>query len=118
MLNSVFFTQKIAVLILSTVPFISNSIYLHTLLYLGSISIIVFNHKMHTSHLSFYAALCPDPVDINNGMITFTGNSINDTATYSCNSGFELIGDATRTCTQVDVNFAIFSPQAPFCRRE
>ena len=73
---------------------------------------------MHSSHLSFYAALCPDPVDINNGMITFTGNSINDTATYSCNSGFELIGDATRTCTQVDVNFAIFSPQAPFCRRK
>ena len=75
---------------------------------------------MHSSHLSLSAALCPDPVDINNGVMTFTGNSVNDTATYTCNSGFELIGDATRTCilSLVDVNFAIFSPQAPFCRRE
>ena len=73
---------------------------------------------MHSSHLSLSAALCPDPVDINNGVMTFTGNSVNDTATYTCNSGFELIGDATRICTQVDANFAIFSPQAPLCRRK
>jgi len=51
-------------------------------------------------------------------MTSFTGNSVNDTATYTCNSGFELIGDATTTCTQVDANFAVFSPQVQFCRRE
>ena len=68
--------------------------------------------------LPYSVALCPDPVDIDNGMVTFTGNSVGDTATYTCNLGFELIGDATTTCTQVDVNSAAFSPQPPVCRRE
>ena len=63
------------------------------------------------------AALCSNPVDIGNGMVTFTGNSIGDTATYSCNAGFELDGGAT-TCTAVDENSAEFSPQPPVCRRE
>ena len=70
-----------------------------------------------SSNLSCSAALCPGPVDIANGMVTFTGNSVGDAATYSCNSGFELIGGVTTTCTQVDPNSAAFSSQAPFCRR-
>ena len=61
--------------------------------------------------------LCPDPVGIANGMVTFTGNSIGATATYTCDSGFELIGGATTTCTQVNMNSAAFEP-APSCRRE
>ena len=64
------------------------------------------------------AALCPDPANIVNGMVTFTGNSVGDTATYTCNSGFELIGSMTTTCTLVDVDFAAFSPAPPVCRRE
>ena len=64
------------------------------------------------------AALCPDPVDIVNGMVTFTGNSVGDTASYTCNSDFELIGGATTTCTLVDVNTAVFTPDPPVCRRE
>ena len=51
-------------------------------------------------------------------MVTFTGNSVDDTATYSCNMGFEQIGNATVTCTQVDVNSAVFSPAPPVCRRK
>ena len=51
-------------------------------------------------------------------MVTVTGNSVDDTATYTCNSGFELIGNASATCSQVDVNSAAFSPAAPECRRE
>ena len=51
-------------------------------------------------------------------MVTFTDTSVGDTATYTCNSGFELIGDATTTCTQVDANSALFTPAQPFCRRE
>ena len=73
---------------------------------------------MHSSHLSCSAVLCSDPVDINNGMVTFNGTSINDTATYSCDSGFELIGLATTTCTLVEANSAIFQPEPPLCRRE
>ena len=64
------------------------------------------------------AALCSDPAVIDNGMVTFTGNSIGDTATYSCNPGFELDGGATTTCTAVDENSAEFSPQSPVCRCE
>ena len=69
-------------------------------------------------HIYFCTALCPDPVDPVNGMVTFTRNSINDTATYSCNMGFELVGSSTVTCTQVDVNSAAFSPVPPVCRRK
>ena len=63
------------------------------------------------------AVLCPDPVDIDNGMVTFTGNSVGDTATYTCDSGFELIGGAITTCTGV-INSAVFQPAPPSCRRE
>ena len=69
---------------------------------------LLYQHKESCS-----AALCPDPVDIVNGMVTF--NSIDDSATYTCNSGFELIGDAT--CIQGDAN-ATFTLDPPFCRRE
>ena len=64
------------------------------------------------------AALCSDPAVVDNGTVTFTGNFIGGTATYSCNSGFELDGGATTTCTAVDENSAEFSPQPPVCRRE
>ena len=74
---------------------------------------------MHITRLSYSAALCPVPDNIENGIVTSsTGASVGDTATYTCNPGFELIGDATTTCTQVDVNSAAFVPQPPVCRRE
>ena len=63
-------------------------------------------------------ALCPDPVHPVNGMVTFTENSVGDTATYSCNMGFEPVGSATVTCTQVNVSLATFSPVPPVCRRK
>jgi len=61
--------------------------------------------------------LCRDPADIVNGMRTFTGNSVGDTATYTCDPGFEPIGVTTTTCTLVD-NFAVFLPNPPSCMRE
>ena len=66
----------------------------------------------------FPAALCSNPVDIDNSMVLFTGNSIGDTATYSCNSGYELEGATTTTCTAVDADSAQFLPEPPVCRRE
>ena len=67
----------------------------------------------------FSAALCLDPPAIVNGMSTFTGNSVGDTATYSCNTGFELIGDLTTMCTQIDATSAAFpAVPPPECRRE
>ena len=61
---------------------------------------------------------CPNPVEIDNGMVTFTGNLDGDTASYTCDMGFELIGVATTTCTQVDANSATFQPAPPSCRRK
>ena len=76
-------------------------------------------HQLDHLEESCSAALCPDPDGILNGMRTFTGNSVGDTATYICNSNFELIGDATTTCTLVDDNSAAFpSVPPPVCRRE
>ena len=75
-------------------------------------------HQLNHLDESCSAALCPDPAPIVNGMVTISGNSVGDTATYTCYSGFELIGVTTTTCTQVDVNTAGFSPDPPVCRRE
>ena len=72
-------------------------------------------HQLNHLNESCSAALCPDPAANVNGMVTFTGNSVGDTATYTCDPGFELIGSETTTCTQVDVNTASFTP---VCRRE
>ena len=69
-------------------------------------------------HLFFCTALCPDPVDPMNGMVTFSGNSVDDNATYSCNMSFELVGSSTAMCTQVDANSAEFSSAPPVCRRK
>ena len=43
-------------------------------------------------------ALCPDLVDPVNGMVMMTGNSVGDTATYSCNDGYSLSGVDMVTC--------------------
>ncbi len=51
-------------------------------------------------------------------MVTFNGNSVGDMAAYTCNSGFELIENATATCTLVDMDSAEFQPAPPSCRRE
>ena len=66
----------------------------------------------------FTIALCPDPTAPANGAVTFTGNTITDLnmATYSCNSGFELIGNTSATCIGVSLNASIFSPDAPTCQ--
>lgn len=64
-----------------------------------------------------FLALCPDPNDPANGGVTFTGNSVGDTATYACNTGFELIGDTEATCNQAtDGSSSSFEPAAPSCR--
>ena len=79
---------------------------------------MVVHLQVHRSNVPCSAVLCSNPVDIVNGMVTFTGNSVGDTATYTCDPGFELIGTATITCTQVDENNAEFSSVIPLCRRE
>ena len=65
------------------------------------------------------AALCGSPDSPENGQVAQSGSSIGDTATYSCNNGFELVGDEQATCTQsVDGGQASFQPAAPNCLRK
>ena len=55
-----------------------------------------------------------------NGMRTFTGNSVGDTTTYTCNANFEIIGVPITSCTvAADGNSATFPMVPPLeCRRE
>ena len=78
--------------------------------------ILMYSVAADYGHTPSYAALCPDPNDPVNGAVTFTGNSIDNTATYTCNMGFELVGSATATCTLDEV--VTFSPEPPECRRK
>ena len=65
----------------------------------------------------FYIALCLNPSNPSNGQVTSAGNSVGDTATYTCNTGFELIGQAVATCTQAsDRNSATIVPAPPVCQ--
>ena len=67
----------------------------------------------------FTIALCPVPNNISNGTVTFSGNSVGDNATYTCDTEFELIGDAETICTQAtDMNSASFVPAEPICLRK
>ena len=46
----------------------------------------------------FLAVQCPALSDPENGAVSTTGTGVGDTATYTCNSGYELSGSDTRTC--------------------
>ena len=47
-------------------------------------------------------------------MVTMTGNSAGDTASYTCDAGYELIGSMTVTCT----SDGKWSDEPPMCRRK
>ena len=55
---------------------------------------------------------CPDLDDPANGEVMVSGMSPGDTATYTCDSGFELVGADTLTCG----NDGQWSPAPSICR--
>ena len=56
---------------------------------------------------------CGNLTDPANGQVTHTsGTTFKQTATYSCNTGYILVGDSTRTC-QATGNW---SGSAPTCQ--
>ena len=55
---------------------------------------------------------CPSLPDIPNGSVTESGFTTGDTATYSCDEGFELVGESTRECS----SDSTWSGEAPVCR--
>ena len=62
--------------------------------------------------LSLTAVNCGNLTDPANGQVDHTaGNTLGQTATYSCNTGYDLVGDSNRTC-QATGNW---SESAPTC---
>ena len=59
-------------------------------------------------------ALCPDLTDPANGAVMMTGNSVDDTATYTCDMGYELVGVMTVTCQ----SNGMWDNPPPVCRRK
>ena len=77
-----------------------------------SYSIITIAISAHES--SSTIVRCPDLPDPSNGRVNQRGNKPGDRASYTCNSGYELQGDSTRTCQ----NNGQWSGDAPTCERE
>ena len=55
--------------------------------------------------------MCPTPLDLLNGNVLWTDLLVDSVATYTCNSGFELIGSEVRTC----LSDAVWSNEEPVC---
>ena len=69
---------------------------------------------LHDVFFSLATAVnCGPLTDPANGSVTHTaGTDVGQTATYSCNRGYNLVGDSTRTC-QARGNW---SGSAPTCQ--
>ena len=78
----------------------------------------IYNTFMQTALVSLTTAGCPVLSSIPFGSVSQTGREIGDTATYTCNTGYELVGPPTRTCTQINPATADFVPSEPSCRRK
>ena len=70
-------------------------------------------HRFSDAFLSLTAVDCGDLTDPANGRVDHTaGSSLGQTAQYSCDTGYNLVGDSTRTC-QATGNW---SGSAPTCQ--
>ena len=65
-------------------------------------------------HIVFHLIECPSLDDIPNGSVSLSGNTTGDIAVYTCDDGFELVGDPTRVC----MNDTTWSGEPPTCRRK
>ena len=61
-------------------------------------------------HIISTEILCEELQNLTNGQVSMTGQSIGSTATYTCDSGYELVGDDTRTCED-----GVWTGQEPTC---
>ena len=80
---------------------------------------ILTTHTLHNpitklivaQNLHFFQGGCPALPTIENGAVTETGRNTGDTATYTCNTGYQLVGQPTRTC---QAN-GLWSSSPPIC---
>ena len=75
-------------------------------------------HNKNITHSMFPpTAECPVLSAPAFGSVSITGRRPGDTATYRCNTGFELIGPDTRVCGETDPGMADWDGEEPICRR-
>ena len=59
---------------------------------------------------------CAAPANPENGIVQVSGDDLGDAATYTCDTGYNLVGAATATCTEAaDGESASFMPAPPVC---
>ena len=86
---------------------------LHTVL----IHSYIFVYSSHYIDFLLHFSLeitCPGLENPANGAVTVNGINPRDTATYTCISGYELVGADTLTCG----SDGMWSPEPPVCTRE
>ena len=57
---------------------------------------------------------CGGLQDIPNGEVDYTSSAVGSTATYTCNTGFELVGQRSRSCQ----SSGSWGGTVPSCRRK
>ena len=57
---------------------------------------------------------CGNAPDIVDGVVTHSSTTVGSTATYSCNTGFQINGESTRTC----LTSRSWSGPVPICQRK
>ena len=71
------------------------------------------NNPQNYLFLFFTAVNCGTPSSPANGQVSHTsGTTFGQTATYSCDTGYDLMGDNTRTCQSTGV----WSGSEPTCQ--
>ena len=69
--------------------------------------------SLHVIFIILIVVDCGNLTDPANGQVDLTsGTTFGQTATYSCNTGYNLVGDSTRTCQATGV----WSGSAPTCQ--
>ena len=74
------------------------------------IKVSILSHEVH----NIAVIDCGNAPDILNGEVTFNGTTVGSTATYSCNTGFEIVGKSSRSCQ----TSGTWSGTTPTCGRK
>ena len=74
---------------------------------------IVYCKNFVYKFVSNAAVTCPTLISPSNGTVLYVSRDYRSVATYTCNSGFEVIGSPTRTCQFNEM----WSESEPTCER-
>ena len=90
------------------------------------IYILLYNYLLPIKTNNFVAITCPFLPDLVNGSLTYSDDrdqnesyAFNVVVTYSCDTGFSLVGISNRTCTgDGSSTTGAFNGAAPICQSE